>query len=212
LFRSGDALVVSEIGTSGEDGAAATFGPAGSVAISFQDFSAGVDFAGGASVRFAVSGTVDGVQEEVANVVATLAQGQVVMAPDPGAPSVEEVLILRGGEVVASSRQTGAATAVDGDWPTRITMEDNINGVTGQALALAKDLITSNNVAGVAWSEPVALTLEGSGEVLGDQLFFVFGEPRAVESLTRGELTATAIDALVIKGIDLPPFVDTPPF
>ncbi len=210
LTRSGNVFIVSDIGSSGKDGVAATFGPASEVGISLQDFSLGVPLAEGASVRFGVSGIAAGELVEAANAMATLAQGEVLVYPE-GAPGVREILVLLDGEVVASSVQAGIVTAVDGDWPTGFVMIENLEGISAQGMSIQKGgLITSNNIAGVTWSEPVHLQLDNHWQGLGNEVRIFFENPVTVEGLTRAELTAADIPTLVLKRFDFEPEEDTP--
>jgi hypothetical protein len=212
LIHSGSALIVSDIGSGGDDGVAASFAPSGDAGVSLQDFSVGVSIPKGAFFRFAASGfDAAGEEREVANVVATRVGRRVRVFPGRGAPSLGEVLVLREGEVVASCEDTGIVVALDRDWPFIIVMEDDLSGFVQESTGLAaKDLITTDNVAGVRWSEPSRLLVPGCGSFEGDQVLFVFEDPRPVAALTGAELTAADIPALVIKAFDLEPPVELP--
>ncbi len=205
VTRSGTAVIVSDIGPSGEDGVGAAFGPASGAGISLQDFSAGVPLAEGAYVRFAVSGVADGALQEVADVTATLAQEQVRVAPQ-GSPSVAEVQILLDGEIVASILQPAIVAAVNADWPTGFVMVENLEGFSEQGAL--KELITTANIAGVAWSGPVPLQLGDQWEGVGDEARFFFEDVITVEGLSGAALTAAVIPTLVLKRFDFEPAED----
>lgn len=207
LYRSGDAVVVSDLGTSGDDGVAVRFAPAGSAEVAIQDPSLGIDLPTGAALRLAARGTsADGEAIEVAGVAARLEDTGVVVAPSEGAPAVVAIDVFAGDERVASSRLAAAITAVDGDWPTGFVMEDNLAGVVSPDPGLELDLITSGNVAGLTWSTPVRLRLGDGSPVEGDRVVIRF-EARAIDGgVTALDLTARGLDVYVIKNIlTLPP-------
>ncbi len=200
LTYSGSALIVSDIGAGGDDGVAASFAPASEVGVSLQDFSADLQLTDGAAVRF----TAGDDSADVPDLVAMLDQEGVRVFLE-GASELLEVRVLLDGDVVASSALAEVATAAAGDWPTGFVMVDDIAGFAADPASIkTKDLITSLNVAGVTWSEPVALAL-GDWTGMGDEVSFAFDDTVSVDGATRAELTAALIPTLVIKRFDFEP-------